>query len=104
MVSIAYRPATVPERVEPGHRGDDLIVGSANKSAIVTLVERITRYTLLGHLPGRFRGAEPVREAVVAALVALPAHLRRTLARDQGSEMVLHEPTCPCTPRRTWNS
>ena len=91
MVSISHRPATVLERVEPGHWEGDLIVGSANKSAIVTLVERTTRFTLLGHLPGRFHGAEPVRDAVVAALAQLPAHLRRTLTWDQGSEMALHE-------------
>ena len=91
MVSISHRPATVLERVEPGHWEGDLIVGSANKSAIVTLVERTTRFTLLGHLPGRFHGAEPVCEAVVAALAVVPAHLRRTLTWDQGSEMALHE-------------
>jgi hypothetical protein len=90
MVSITHRPATVLERVEPGHWEGDLIVGSGNKSAIVTLVERTTRYTLLGHLPGRFHGAEPVRDAVVAALALLPAHLRRTLTWDQGSEMAIH--------------
>lgn len=73
------------------HWEGDLIVGSANKSAIVTLVERTTRYTLLGHLPGRFHGAEPVRDAVVAALAQLPAYLRRTLTWDQGSEMASHE-------------
>ena len=91
MVSITHRPATVLDRVEPGHWEGDLIVGSANKSAIITLVERTTRYTVLGHLPGRFHGAEPVRDVVVAALAALPAHLRRTLTWDQGSEMALHE-------------
>ena len=91
MVSITDRPATVLDRLEPGHWEGDLIVGSANKSAIITLVERTTRYTLLGHLPGRFHGAEPVRGAVIAALAALPAHLRRTLTWDQGSEMALHE-------------
>lgn len=110
MVSITHRPATVLERVEPGHWEGDLIVGSGNKSAIVTLVERTTRYTLLGHLPGRFHGAEPVRDAVVAALALLPAHLRRTLTWDQGSEMALHEkittaldlPVYFADPRSPW--
>ncbi|MHB1490641.1 MAG: IS30 family transposase [Cellulomonas sp.] len=91
MVPITHRPATVLERVEPGHWEGDLIVGSGNKSAIVTLVERTTRYTLLGPLPGRFHGAETARDAVVAELALIPAHLRRTLTWDLGSEMALHE-------------
>jgi IS30 family transposase len=87
---IAERPAAVLERIEPGHWEGDLITGASNASAIVTMVERVTRSTLLGHLPGAKHDSASVRDAVVAALSVLPAHLRRTLTWDQGSEMARH--------------
>jgi len=87
---IGDRPAAALERVEPGHWEGDLIVGAGNASAIVTIVERVTRYTLLGHLAGIRHDAASVRDAVVAALAVLPAHLRRTLTWDQGTEMARH--------------
>jgi len=90
MTPIGKRPAAVLDRLEPGHWEGDLIAGAANASAIVTMVERTTRYTLLGHLPGTRHDSASVRDAVVAALAALPAHLRRTLTWDQGSEMARH--------------
>ena len=87
---IHDRPAAALDRVEPGHWEGDLLVGAANASAIVTLVERVTRCTLLGHLPGTRHDSVTVRDTVVAALGGLPAHLRRTLTWDQGSEMARH--------------
>lgn len=110
MTMIGQRPAIVLERTEPGHWEGDLIVGAGNKSAIVTLVERTTRFTLLGHLPTAFHGAEPVHAAVVAGLAPLPAHLRRTLTWDQGIEMALHMkitaelamPVYFCDPHSPW--
>ena len=89
MNPIAERPATALGRIEPGHWEGDLITGAGNASAIVTMVERVTRTTFLGHLPARHDSAS-VRDVVVAALSVLPAHLRRTLTWDQGSEMARH--------------
>jgi transposase, IS30 family len=89
MVNIAERPAEVEDRAVPGHWEGDLITGTANKSAIGTLVERTTGYTLLLHLPGN-HGADAVQEAMVAAMSRLPETLKQTLTWDQGIEMRNH--------------
>jgi IS30 family transposase len=90
MTLIHDRPAEALGREQPGHWEGDLIVGAGNASAIVTIVERTTRFTLLGHLPGPRHDSATVRDAVLAALGGLPPHLRRTLTWDQGSEMARH--------------
>ena len=90
MTLICDRPAEALGRLEPGHWEGDLIMGTSNRSAIVTIVERTTRYTLLGHLPGARHDSATVRDVVVAALGVLPPDLRRTLTWDQGTEMARH--------------
>ena len=89
MVNIAERPPEVEDRSVPGHWEGDLITGTENKSAIGTLVERMTGYTLLLHLPGN-HGADAVQEAMVAEMSRLPENLRQTLTWDQGIEMRNH--------------
>ena len=76
-----------------------------SRSAIGTLVERTTRFTMLLHLPrqaehGRLRvknspalaghGAEAVRDAIPSTIATLPEQLRRSLTWDQGAEMAQH--------------
>jgi IS30 family transposase len=78
MIMISDRPAEVEGRAVPGHWEGDLIMGEGNRSAIGTLVERTTRYTMLLHLPGG-HDAEQVRDALVATISTLPEHLRRSL-------------------------
>jgi IS30 family transposase len=89
MTMIDQRPAEAADRAVAGHSEGDLITGEANRSAIGTLIERTSRYTILLHLPGRHT-ADAVRDAVIAALKDFPPHLRRSLTWDQGSEMALH--------------
>jgi IS30 family transposase len=89
MVSISERPAEVEDRAVPGHWEGDLIIGKGNRSAIGTLVERSTRFVILLHLPGR-HGAVEVRDAMAAAILKLPKHLRRGITWDQGVEMTEH--------------
>ena len=67
-----------------------LITGAANRSAIGTLVERVSRFTILLHLPSGRHTAEDVRDALVAAVGQLPAELRRSLTWDQGVELAGH--------------
>lgn len=84
--TIRDRPAEAEDRAVPGHWEGDLIVGPGSKSAIGTLVERSTRFTILLHLPVR-HDADTVAAAMIAAMGELPQHLRRSITWDRGSEL-----------------
>jgi len=110
MTMISERPAEAAGRAEPGHWEGDLITGAANRSAIGTLVERSTRFTILLHLPGGLHTAEAVRDALVQAMAGVPTPLRRSLTWDQGKELALHAeiaqaldmPVFFCDPHSPW--
>jgi IS30 family transposase len=82
---ISERPAEVQDRAVPGHWEGDLIIGS-DGTAIGTLVERSTRFTILLHLPGN-HSAETVAAAMVREMASLPDHLRRSITWDRGTEL-----------------
>ena len=104
-VLIRERPAEAEDRAIPGHWEGDLILG-LNSSAIGTLVERTTRFTMLLHLPAMEghgthprakngpalagHGAEAVRDAITRTITTLPKQVRRSLTWDQGAEMAQH--------------
>lgn len=104
-IMISQRPAEAADRAVPGHWEGDLILGLGS-SAIGTLVERTTRFTMLLHLPRLAghgdaprtkngpalagHGAEAVRDAITRTIVTLPHELRRSLTWDQGAEMSQH--------------
>ena len=104
-IMISERPAEAEDRAVPGHWEGDLILG-LNRSAIGTLVERTTRFTMLLRLPPMQghgsgprakngpalagHGAEAVRDAITETIVSLPEQLRRSLTWDQGAEMAQH--------------
>ena len=90
MLSIEERPQEVADRSVPGHWEGDLIVGLRRKTALGTLVERTTRYTILVPL-GKNKGATAVRRAYARAFRSIPAELKRTLTYDQGKEMLEHK-------------
>ena len=103
-IMISERPAEADDGAVPGHWEGDLILGLGS-SAIGTLVERTSRFTMLLHLPRLKRygeprakngpplaghGAEAVRDAIAASITTLPEQLRRSLTWDQGAEMAQH--------------
>jgi IS30 family transposase len=123
-VMISQRPAAAEDRAVPGHWEGDLLLG-LDSSAIGTLVERSSRFTMLLHLPpmdGRDgprvkngpalagHGAEAVRDAIAEVITTLPEQLRRSLTWDQGVEMAQHArlridtglPVYFCDPRSPW--
>ena len=124
-VMISERPAEAEDRAVPGHWEGDLILGEG-KTAIGTLVERTTRFMMLLHLPPMEghgvaprektgpalagRGADAVRDAIIAAIQTLPEQLRTSLTWDQGAEMAQHAQlridtnlqVYFCDPRSPW--
>jgi transposase, IS30 family len=109
MVSISQRPPEVADRAVPGHWEGDLLVGKANRSFIATLVERHTRFVLLGYL-GRDAKTETVTAKLAELITRLPEQLRRSLTWDQGREMARHRqftistgiPVYFCDPHSPW--
>jgi IS30 family transposase len=100
MKLLAQRPAEVTERRVPGHWEGDLIIGcygsALGPAAIATLVERVTKFLILVHLPTGYK-APQVRDALIAQTQAIPAHWRKTLTWGQGREMAMHEQTAAAT-------
>lgn len=88
MVMISERPAEVEDRAVPGHWEGDLILGT-KQSAIVTLVERSTRYVLLAEI-GKDKSSANVCGVIQQKIQTLPEHLRRSLTWDQGIELSNH--------------
>ncbi len=104
-VMISQRPAEAADRAVPGHREGDLLIG-LKRSAIGTLVERTTRFTLLIHLPREHGygviprtkngpalagyGATTMKDALAASMTTLPEQLRRSVTWDRGKELSAH--------------
>ena len=96
MTMIDQRPPEVDDRLQLGHWEGDLIVGTNCRSAIATLVERISRFLVMVQLPDGHT-APAVRDALIAALAALPVGAITSLTWDQGTELAQHrEITSAC--------
>jgi IS30 family transposase len=122
---ISQRPAEAEDRAVPGHWEGDLILGLGS-SAVGTLVERTSRFTMLLHLPRMHshgdqprahngpalagHGAQAVRDAIATSIATPPDQLRRSLTWDQGAELAQHArlrietglQVYFCDPHRPW--
>nr|WP_256388082.1 IS30 family transposase [Allokutzneria sp. NRRL B-24872] len=109
MVNISDRPAEVEDRAVFGHWEGDLLLGAPGKGAVITLVERASRFVLLAPLPGQHT-AEIVSAELARMITTLPETLRRSLTWDQGKEMARHAeftvatglPVYFCDPHSPW--
>ncbi len=86
---LTERPPEADDRAVPGHWEGDLIMGAGNTSAIITLVERTSRYTILARVPYDHTAIR-VAALLGVAMGRLPSLLKRSLAWDQGPEMSEH--------------
>ncbi len=108
MVPVHDRPLEADARQVAGHWEGDLVFG-ARPSAVATLVDRATRYTIVVALPEDYK-ADTVAAAVIERMSQLPAHLRRSLTWDRGREMASHAtitaalsmPVFFCDPHHPW--
>lgn len=83
--NISARPDPVNDRCEPGHWEADNLIGRANRSALMCLTERMSRYSFLITMPNGYAAGDALA-GLVEALEQIPAHLRRSITFDQGSE------------------
>ena len=87
-ISIRERPAEIEDRAVPGHWEGDLIIGS-NNSAIATVVERQSRFTVLCKVDSK--KAQAVVESLTEQMKRLPQSVLRSLTWDRGKEMSAHK-------------
>jgi len=107
-LSIDHRPEKIELRKEVGHWEGDLIIGKNRKNVIGTLVERVTRFTLI--VRPKSRKAKDVRKAFEKAFRKVPDQFKKSLTYDNGLEMAEHKiftkntnmPVYFCHPYASW--
>jgi len=106
-VDIRERPDIVEHKQRIGDWEGDTIVGAGHKGAIVSLVDRASKYTLLRH--AKRKCAEPVKQQIIQALGEVKQKVH-TITYDNGTEFVHHQKineTLECqsffaTPYHSW--
>jgi len=88
-VSIDNRPKHIDLRKEIGHWEGDLVIGKNHKSAIGTIVERKSRFTLIVKL--KSKKAEEIAKMFSKILNKLNPVFKKTMTYDNGIEMARHE-------------
>ena len=89
-IPIHKRAQEASTRQSPGHWEGDLVIGVNHGSAIATLVERSSRYTIVCPLK-EGKQSKQVCLNVAASLGYLPRELKKSLTWDRGVEMAKHK-------------
>jgi IS30 family transposase len=87
-VDITARPKIVEEKARKGDWEADTVISTASRTALLTLVDRRSKYTII-HKLGE-KTAENVYQAITKRLSALPRKVH-TITYDNGSEFSAHE-------------
>ncbi len=90
MTSIDERPTEVAGRQVPGHWEGDLMIGKAGQTAMASLVERLSRYTIPVALPRGRRDTATTCNALITSVSGMPSNLVKSLTWDQGAELADH--------------
>lgn len=107
--NISQRPARINQRLEAGHWEADQIIGAHNRSSMIWLIERRTRYSIPVTMPEGYN-ADATLAGLLEGLEQIPANLRRSVTFDRGSEWA-HWPTLAdhygldvwfCDPHSPW--
>jgi transposase, IS30 family len=88
-INISQRPKHIEQRLEIGHWEGDLMIGTGQKSAIGTIVERKTRYTFIVKIENR--KSKTVTKAFAKSLNSLHKNIRKSMTYDNGIEMANHK-------------
>jgi IS30 family transposase len=76
--NIVLRPAVVNERAELGHWEGDQIIGRSNRSSVLWLTERVTRYSIPVTMPEGYDG-DAMLAGLVCGLEQIPPYLLRSI-------------------------
>jgi len=87
-VCIDQRPVIVDEKTRIGDWEIDLVIGKDHQGALLTVVDRCSKYTLIKKLDGK--GAEGVNQALISLLAPYDS-VSHTITSDNGKEFALHE-------------
>jgi IS30 family transposase len=88
--NIAARPDAVNDRSELGHWEGDQIIGANNRSSMLWLTERVTKFSLGITMPEGYAG-EAMLAGLACGLDKIPPHLLQSITFDQGSEWACWE-------------
>jgi IS30 family transposase len=87
-VGIEKRPAIVDDNTEIGHWEGDTVIGANHDGVLLTLVERVTKFTIIEKLPSK--SAHPLAKSLINRMkkYSLPV---KTITFDNGKEFTEHE-------------